>query len=76
MRVTICRGQTSLVRVEQRGRVRYFNAGRYLSEQGILRLLDSTVITLRDDIEPEREHVQRELYQKGRERRDGLRLHS
>jgi hypothetical protein len=76
LRVTICRGQTSLVRVEKKGRVRYFNAGKYLSDQRILRLLDSAVITLRDDIEPESVHVQRERYQKGRERRDGLRLHS
>lgn len=48
MRLTICRGQSSsLVRVENRGRVDYFNAGRYLSDQRIAELAKSSRVNLR-----------------------------
>lgn len=69
MRVTICRGETSLVRVEKDGRIRYFNAGRYLSDGRILGMVGS--ITLRKDIEPEYIHIRRERYKKGREKQNG-----
>lgn len=75
MRITICRGQnSSLVRVEQGGRVRYFNAGRYLSDKRIVTMAKSAGVTLRNDIEPEHVHTNRERYERGGERRDGLRL--
>lgn len=48
MRVTICRGQTSLVRVQNGKRVGYFNAGRYLTDQRIEKLAQATHINLRN----------------------------
>lgn len=51
MRITICRGETSLVRVENRGRVGYFNAGRYLSDKRIIKLANTSFVNLRSESE-------------------------
>lgn len=48
MRIIICRGETSLVRVEYRGRAGYFNAGRYLSDQRIEKLAKASHVNLRN----------------------------
>jgi hypothetical protein len=48
MRITICRGQNSLVRVEDNGRVGYFNAGRHVSDRQIARLASAKHVNLRN----------------------------
>ncbi|MEK4031013.1 hypothetical protein MKZ02_21055 [Pseudobacillus sp. FSL P4-0506] len=47
MRVTICRGQKSLVRVEKEGRIGYFTAGRHVSDRKITELATGNYVKWR-----------------------------